>query len=81
MDGLHSTENTCTYKLRFFVDSKIKKSRTGSFFDSFLSFSGWCGVRGSSLVTFLPQGEKEGEQGSISKALVEENREETSKAG
>ena len=53
VDGLHSLENTCTYKRVFFVDSKIRRSTTGSFFDNFLSFSGWCGVRGSSEVTFL----------------------------
>lgn len=53
VDGVHSIENTCTYKGVFFVDSQIRRSTTGSFFDSFLSFSGWCGVRGSSEVTFL----------------------------
>jgi hypothetical protein len=50
---LHLLENRCTYKGVFFVDSKNRRSTTGSFFDSFLSFSGWCGVRGSSEVTFL----------------------------
>ena len=53
VDGLHSIENTCTYKRVFFVDGKNRRSTTGSFFDSFLSFSGWCGVRGSSGVTVL----------------------------
>ena len=53
VDGLHSIENTCTYKRVFFVDGNNRRSTTGSFFDSFLSFSGWCGVRGSSGVTFL----------------------------
>jgi hypothetical protein len=37
----------------FSIDGKNRRSTTGSFFDSFLSFSGWCGVRGSSEVTFL----------------------------
>ena len=53
VDGLHSIENTCTYKRVFSIDEKNRKRTTGLFFDSFLSFSGWCGVRGSSGVTFL----------------------------
>ena len=53
VDGLHSIENTCTYKRVIFVDEKNRRSTRGSFFDSFLSFSGWCGVRGSSGVTVL----------------------------
>jgi hypothetical protein len=52
VDGLHSLENAWGYKERFFVDEKDRRSTTRSFFDSFLSFSGWCGVRGSSEVTF-----------------------------
>ena len=35
VDGVHSIENTCTYKRVFFVDEKNRKSRTESFFDSF----------------------------------------------
>jgi len=53
VDDLHSIEKTSTYNRVFFIDWKNRRSRTGSFFDSFLSFSGWCGVRGSSGVTFL----------------------------
>ena len=53
VDGLHSIENTPTYRAWFFVDGKNRRSTTRLFFDSFLSFSGWCGVRGSSGVTFL----------------------------
>ena len=53
VDGLHSIENTCTYKRVFLIDGKNRRSTKGSFFDSFLSFSGWCGVRGSSRVTVL----------------------------
>ena len=53
VDDLHSTEKTCTYKRVFFVDGIYRRSTTGSFFDSFLSFTGWCGVRGSSGITFL----------------------------
>ena len=53
VNGLHSIENTDSYRALFFVDSKFRRSTTGSFFDNFLSFSGWCGVRGSSAITFL----------------------------
>jgi len=68
VDDVHSIENTHTYNLRFFVDSKNRRSTTRSFFDSFLSFSSWCGVRGSSEVTFSDRKvEKEGKQGSIAK--------------
>jgi hypothetical protein len=52
VNGVHSIENTTSYKRAFFVDVKNRRSTTRSFFDSFLSFSGWCGVRGSSEVTF-----------------------------
>ena len=58
VNGVHSIENTCTYKRVFFVDWKNRRSTTRSFFDSFLSFSGWCGVRGSSRVTV--QAERQG---------------------
>jgi hypothetical protein len=68
VDGVHSIEKACSYKRIFFVDVKNRKRTTGSFFDSFLSFSGWCGVRGSSEVTFSDRKvEKEGQQGSIAK--------------
>jgi len=53
VNGVHSIENTCTYKGVIFVDWKNRRSTTGSFFDSFLGFAGWCGVRGSSRVTVL----------------------------
>jgi len=51
VNGVHSLENPRTYKRVFFIDEKNRRSTTRSFFDSFLSFSGWCGVRGSSRVT------------------------------
>jgi len=38
VNGLHSIENTSTYKARFFVDEKNRKRRTRSFFDSFSVF-------------------------------------------
>jgi hypothetical protein len=53
VDGVHSIEKSDSYRSVFSIDEKNKKSRTRLFFDSFLSFSGWCGVRGSSGVTFL----------------------------
>ena len=53
VDGLHSIEKTDSCSTEFFIDSKTRRSTTRSFFDSFLSFSGWCGVRGSSVVTVL----------------------------
>jgi hypothetical protein len=52
VNALHSIENTGGYEAPFFVDWIYRRSTTGSFFDSFLSFAGWCGVRGSSGVTF-----------------------------
>ena len=51
VDGLHSLEKKSSYKCRISIDWKNRRSTTGSFFDSFLSFSGWCGVRGSNRVT------------------------------
>src|SRR5580698_399865 len=67
VDGLHSIENRDSYKRVFSIDEKNRRSRTGSFFDIFLGFSGWCGVRGSSEVTVRSKGGMEGKQGSIAK--------------
>jgi hypothetical protein len=67
VNGLHTVENTDSYNPRFSIDVIFKKRRTGSFFDSFLSFSGWCGVRGSSEVTVWLRNWMEGERGSIAK--------------
>jgi hypothetical protein len=53
VDGLQVIEKADSYKAMFFIDVNHRKRKTRSFFDSFLSFSGWCGVRGSSEVTFL----------------------------
>jgi hypothetical protein len=61
VDELHSIEKKYSYREVFFIDEKNRRRKTESFFDSFLSFSGWCGVRGSSSVTFSPKGGKEGE--------------------
>ena len=74
MDGLHSVENRDSYKRVFSIDEKNRRSRTGSFFDIFLGFSGWCGVRGSSEVTLASQ-DNEGRLARVySKALVEANK-------
>jgi hypothetical protein len=35
-----------------------------SFFDTFLSFAGWCGVRGSSEVTFRNSAKRRGKRAS-----------------
>jgi hypothetical protein len=53
VDGLHVIEKTDSYEGEFSIDGKNRRSTTRLFFDSFLSFSGWCGVRGSSRITFL----------------------------
>ena len=37
----------------FSLTQNLEGVKRHSFFDTFLSFSGWCGVRGSSEVTFL----------------------------
>ena len=65
VDGLHSIENTDSCGSVFLIDEKNRKRTTGLFFDSFLSFSGWCGVRGSSEVTLLI----ESSGGRVSKGL------------
>ena len=81
VDELHSIEKASSCRRVFSIDEISGRSRTGSFFDSFLSFSGWCGVRGSSGVTFSIARCSEGGLARVySKALVEENEEETLKA-
>ena len=55
VNGVQSIENAGSYRGVFFVDGKNRRSTTRSFFDSFLSFSSWCGVRGSSRVTVLTE--------------------------
>ena len=73
VDGLHSIENTALVGAHFSLTKIMKSVKQKSFFDSFLSFSGWCGVRGSSSVT-LPLQNAQGRQARVySKALVEEN--------
>jgi hypothetical protein len=51
VDSLHSIENKSDKVAQFSLTPAIEGVKTESFFDSFLSFSGWCGVRGSSSVT------------------------------
>ena len=52
VDALHSLENTRVTNAVFSLTKNLKGVKTYSFFDIFQSFSGWCGVRGSSVVTF-----------------------------
>jgi hypothetical protein len=51
VDGLHSIENKSDKGAQFLLTAELEGVKRESFFDSFLSFSGWCGVRGSSCVT------------------------------
>jgi hypothetical protein len=72
---VHSIEIPTLTNRYFSLTAKFKGVKTYSFFDNFLSFSGWCGVRGSSEVTFLNRKVGEGGPARVySKALVEENR-------
>jgi hypothetical protein len=40
----------------FSLTLKIGSVNTYSFFETFLSFAGWCSVRGSSKIALDPQG-------------------------
>jgi len=51
VDCLHSIDFAVDRKAGFLLTLKMKGVKTNSFFDSFLGFPGWCGVRGSSEVT------------------------------
>jgi hypothetical protein len=51
VDGLHTIENKSDRGAHFSLTQKLEGVQKESFFDSFLSFSGWCSVRGSSAVT------------------------------
>jgi hypothetical protein len=51
VDGLHSIDFAADTRAGFLLTLKMKGVKTNSFFDSFRSFPGWCGVRGSSKVT------------------------------
>jgi len=53
VDGLHSIDKKVLASCDFSLTGKIEGVKTQSFFDNFLSFSGWCHVRGSSTVTFF----------------------------
>jgi hypothetical protein len=52
VDRLHLIEKKQDKATNFSLTLKIEGVKRESFFDNFLSFSGWCGVRGSSAVTF-----------------------------
>jgi hypothetical protein len=67
VNGLHSVDSAADTDGCFSLTLKLRSVQRQSFFDNVPSFAGWCGVRGSSLVTFLLQGKKEGERGSKAK--------------
>src|SRR5260370_27009769 len=48
VDDLHSIENKSDRSAIFLLTPKLERVQKESFFDSFKSFSSWCGVRGSS---------------------------------
>src|SRR5579871_630705 len=80
VNGMHSIEKADTYRSGFSIDEKNRRSKTRSFFDSFLSFSGWCGVPGLELSHLLTARQEGGQARVYSKALVEENGKTKSKA-
>jgi hypothetical protein len=51
VERLHSVARKRDIRPRFSLTLKMKGVKTNSFFDAFLSLPGWCGVRGSSVVT------------------------------
>jgi len=53
VDGVHSIEKTEVRGGDFSLTEAAERVKTYSFFDSFLGFSGWCGVRGPSEITVL----------------------------
>jgi hypothetical protein len=67
VDGVHSTENRTVINVCFLLTIKIEGVQTESFFDNFLSFSGWCGVPGLERSHPFMKMDREGEQGSIAK--------------
>jgi hypothetical protein len=73
VDPLHSIDFAMDKNPSFSLTLKIEGVKTYSFFDTFLSFAGWCCVRDSSEVTSLRK--RSGRLAWVySKALVEENR-------
>src|SRR5215468_4530340 len=75
VNGLHSIDSARDINACFCLTVKIEGVKTHSFFDTFPSFSGWCGVRGSSKIAFTNCKVSKGRSARVySKALVEENR-------
>jgi len=68
VDGLHSIEKTDSCRREFSIDGKNRRSRTGSFFDSFLKFFRLARRPGLER-SHSPDRKvgREGEQGSIAK--------------
>jgi hypothetical protein len=67
VDRLHLADSKWDKAHGFSLTLKLEGVKRHSFFDNVPSFAGWCGVRGSSKVTFRLQNPKEGAQGSIAK--------------
>src|SRR4030095_2353624 len=75
VNGLHSIDAAADKCAVFCLTVKIEGVKTHSFFDTFPSFSGWCGVRGSSVIALTNCKVSKGRSARVySKALVEENR-------
>src|SRR5258705_6889625 len=73
VNQLHSVDFAIDKMRWFLLTPKIERVKTYSFFDTFLSFAGWCCVRDSSGVTLLRK--RSGRRARVySKALVEENK-------
>jgi hypothetical protein len=53
VNQLHSIDFAGDKFALFLLTPKIEGVKTHSFFDTFLSFAGWCRVRDSSEVTLL----------------------------
>jgi hypothetical protein len=51
VEGVQSIDFAADTGTVSFLTLELKGVKTNSFFDSFRSFPGWCGVRGSSEVT------------------------------
>jgi hypothetical protein len=67
VDGMQSTDSKGDKSVQISLTVKIEGVKRHSFFDTFPSFAGWCGVRGSSEVTFGSKDSREGKRGSIAK--------------
>jgi hypothetical protein len=67
VNGVHRIEEQGDRGAKKRLTFRIGGVDSRTFFDTFLSFSGWCGVRGSSEVTFSNLAK--GRRGRASKGL------------